>query len=670
MQRFKPLKYFVSLILFLNISTKSYSQNNILGATGNTDQLVDPKKKDISEKAPNEHVEYVNGNACSYSVKMNGTLDGFNTVCYPETYSKGNWEDSRFEPNQYVIIENVSKVDVVNPRIVINGRRNWFSADDILSCVIREKMTDAEKAMAIFTFSSSIEVQGHDNNRRVGPFFPDEYYPTNDAAIRYEKENFTRYDRSHPSRNNFKERANPVKAANCYYCSGCQYSASNFVVLCRHAGLTARAVWRCPMDEYTDHCVTEVWYDGDWHLFDPEARSFYLEEDNTTVASYQEIHQNPLLVSRTQGGGFACRRKTGTYAPGYEKYNPPSVMPVEKDWISTLAMTLRPGEKFIWRWDHLGKFRIGDNPRNKGYVPYRLANGKMIYHPNLTDHIFRNGIISELNIKTNYEDVQEGSNVHSDVPGKTSFLIYKVKTAYPIVGGIVGGKFYRKTKNDSCKIYLSIGDSNWIPVWVADKTGKIECHVPIDDMINPRPNPARYEYYVKYEFQTNSSSTDAGIDDVYIESDVQMSSASLPSLSVGENEIVYKDDTKNPHTVRITHGWQESSENNPPLPPVSSLFPINGAGIRLDSLQKLSWEVATDMNQQEIVYYHIQVSPRHDMLYPVSPNFNRITYSKKTEWNLPQGWLIPGKTYFWRVRTKNDWGAWSKWSSIWSFTVR
>lgn len=620
-------------------------------------------------KAPNEHVEYVKNGEYLYQIFLNGTLDGFNTAHYPENYSGFHREEPIFEPNEYVIIENTGDADVVNPRLVINGKRNWYSVGHILSGVIRKGMTEAEKAMAIFSFSSGIDVQCHENDRRVGPFTPD-VGPFNRLdwdSTRYERKDQKRYDKSNPSRNSFKERANPVKAANCYYCSGCQYSAANFVILCRQEGLTARAVFMCPINMFMTHCVAEVWYDDDWHLFDPERSSFYLEEDNLTIASYEDLHKNPRLASRTHDGGFASKGMN-SHASDYEKYYPPSVMPVEKDWVSPLAMTLRPSEKFIWKWGHEEKFRIGNNPRNKEYLPYRLANGRMIYQPELTNHVSRRGMLSELNIKTTAEDGRFPA-VHSDIAGETSFVIYKVKTAYPVVGGVVGGKFYRKSITDQCRILVSIEDSDWIEVWSADQTGKTESYVAIDGIIDPRPNPARYEYYVKYEFEAGGAPTDAGVDEIYIESDVQMSGASLPSLSVGKNEIVYQDDTKDPHPVRITHGWKESAENRPPLPPANPLIPTDGARDKLTSTKKLRWSEAIDPDKEKIVDYHIQVSPRFDMLYPVSPNFNRILFSERSEWEFPKGWLLPGKRYFWRVRAKDKRGAWSQWSEVWSFTV-
>ena len=245
--------------------------------------------------------------------------------------------------------------------------------------------------------------------------------------------------------------------------------------------------------------------------------------------------------------------------------------------------------------------------------------------------------------------------------------MYKVATAYPVVGGVIGGKFYRKSEDDVCRIHVSVGDSDWVQVWSADEMGDIERYFAIDEIIDAGPSPARYEYYVKYEIYSEREPADVSINEVYMETDVQMSSAALPSLSAGANEVVYRDDTEGSHSVRVTHGWKESSETHPPLPPARPINPSGGAQVASGSLTKLSWEAAECPGGGAVADYHIQVSPRADMLHPISPNFDRIIFSQRPEWDFPQGWLVDGSTYFWRVRARNEWGAWSPWSQIWSF---
>ena len=616
------------------------------------------------EKAPREHVEDVVASGHVYQITMGGTLDGFNTVDYLETYGGHMRQEARFEPNAYLVLENTGDVDVVHPRVVINGRRAWHSADDILAGIFVPGMTDAEKAMAIFGFASSIEVQAHDNNRRVGPPFP---------ADGTEHVN---QDTSHPSRNTFQERANPVKAANSYYCSGCSLSAANFVVLCRHAGLAARAVWMCPLDRYTTHCVAEAWYDGGWHLFDPERRAFYLEQDNATVASYETLHENPVLAERTHDGGFAAA-KLPTHAPDYARYYPPHVMPVEQ-WLSAMDLTLRPGEQFVWRWRHDGKYRYGSNVRKKSHlVPYQLANGKLIYRPRLAGDAFRKGITAEHNIVA--ESVGAGRPLlHPhvvDAPAPDGEMIeampghvvYKVRSPHPIVGGRVGGRFARKTDDDACRIYVSVRDSDWLEVWAAQETGESDSYVRIDHVLDPLLTPALYEYYVKIELRARAAPADASLLDAYIETDLQMAATALPALSAAVNRVLYEDDSPAGRRVRLTHGWRESSENTPPLPPKRPVAPEDGAEIDVLSLKTLAWEAATDPDGDAIADYHVQVSPRPDVLYPVSPDFDRILFSPDPEWPVPEGWLLEGRPYYWRVRARDGRGAWSEWGAVWTF---
>lgn len=596
--------------------------------------------------APREHVEEIADRNHVHRVSMDGTLDGFNTAQYLDTYAGCKRVEPKFEPNEYMVLENIGRTDVVRPRIVIDGRRNWYSADDILSGLFKPGMNDAERAMTIFAFTASMDVQCHDNNRRVGPPYPE-------AA-------------SHPSRGEFKERADPVKAANCYYCSGCQLAAANFTVLCRHAGLPARAIWLCPQNEYENHCVGETWYDGKWHLFDPECRGFYLDRDNTNVASYEALHKDPALAARTQLDGFAAR-KGHSYVAEFRQYYPPHVMPVEP-WVSRMDMTLRPGERFIWRWDHEGKFRAGNNVRNRGYLPYRLANGKLTYRPPLADEIWQRGLLAANNLAP----VQKGGRTRLQpvVADWPAWVIYKVASCYPIVGGLAGGRFARATANDACRVYVSVRDDDWVEVGSVADTGASETYFPTDPVLNARPNPAIYEYYVKYELCPQSSPGAAAIDEVYLETDVQMAATALPALSVGENQVVYRDESAPARRVRITHGWKESSAARPVSAPRRPLAPADGGEAILTAPIVLRWEKPAAAGSDTIVDYHLQVSPRQDMLYPVSPNLDRLLCSAQPEWPLPEGWLVEGRVYYWRVRCLNQWGVWSQWSPVWKFAVR
>ena len=67
------------------------------------------------------------------TISMGGYLDESNTVTVgPEVYCPGPNSsmppyDQVFEPNQYVVIENLGENDVENPWVVANGQRDWWS---------------------------------------------------------------------------------------------------------------------------------------------------------------------------------------------------------------------------------------------------------------------------------------------------------------------------------------------------------------------------------------------------------------------------------------------------------------------------------------------------------------------------------------------------------------
>lgn len=600
-----------------------------------------------------QHSETIQGFSKSYTVNLRGTLDGWNTADYRKTYGNYIDETSVFEPNEYLSIENTGNTDIVNPRIVINGRRDYFDVKSVLSGIIKRGMDDSQKAEAIFSFLADYETQGHNNNLRAGPPYPEPDSPA-DAST-------------------FQERANPVKALNCYYTGGCSLVSANFVILCRAAGIPARAIWLCAPDNppketsdglYANHCVAEAWYNQSWHLFDVDQRVFYRKADNLTIASYDDLHQNPALLSRVVCHGFMSSSVDKAYIPYYALYPVPKEMAVGQ-WLSGMNMTLRPGEKFIWRWNHCGKFHRGLNPRKwSSGIPSNLANGKMIYSPRLDipGHKAVDGYY--FNIR---KDTEGRYRIYPALAGEKSEIILSSESPYPIVGATISFRL-KKSSSDQIFIWCSVLNKKWQPVPVKINDGAQVVSLDLDSILDPVNTPAINKINIKIELRAGKESIDSWLSDICLETDVHLNRNALPALSVGKNKVCYHAETEG--EVKLIHAWKESNESVSPKPPGQAVFPKDNKKIVLDKLTMLEWAKSLDIEGKGLSGYRIQVSYEKNMTVPVSTNFDQFVNGESAEWLVPEGWLLKGHTYYWRVRARNFWGVWGKWSDVWSFMVK
>ena len=93
-----------------------------------------------------------------------------------------------------------------------------------------------------------------------------------------------------------------------------------FVTLCRKAGMAARYVGSMYMPELRSHAISEIFYDGKWHLYDPTFGIFFYSNpdyDSTGyVISFHDLVSNPYgwtpfkVVSKAGTGRYDESVKT------------------------------------------------------------------------------------------------------------------------------------------------------------------------------------------------------------------------------------------------------------------------------------------------------------------------------------------------------------------------
>ncbi len=121
------------------------------------------------------------------------------------------------------------------------------------------------------------------------------------------------------------------------------------------------------------HTAGEFFYQGDWHVLDGDRSAVYLELDNSTFASFEDIRRDPLLALRTKTGGrvgsWNAASAWGNVAL-FEYLNPkvrapslatPQLVPA----TGSIPWHLYPGEKLIFHYDRPPRQAVGKHqPRS------------------------------------------------------------------------------------------------------------------------------------------------------------------------------------------------------------------------------------------------------------------------------------------------------------------
>lgn len=544
---------------------------------------------------PQRHVQDIASGPQAYRVVQGGTMDGRNCRS-----PQGVWTpfEQTWESNRAVRMENVGTTDVINPWLS-NGRNDLRSIEAIVARAIEPGMTDEEKAMALWW--QQIQYRFH-----------------------YQGDNV--------------ELASPVKVLNVYGHNTCGNDSICLAGLWKTAGLKVAPA------RLVGHCVTQVFYDDSWHLFDGDMHSVYLLRDNETIAGEQDLVRDHDLIKRTHTQGIL--RPQGRAGDEWES----SIYVFEgavsgdrnADRKATMEMTLRPGEALVWRWGHTEPAKFFGSPEHK-FVD-RVCNGLWEYRPDFSQPTWRQGADS-------VADVVESENGLKATDGKTGVIVWTIRAPYVLVGGKL------ETDGAEAQFEVSWDGQNW------ERVGHGL------DSLFPSVGPARYAYHLRCRL-TGS----ARLKSLSIINDLQMAPLSLPEMVIGENRFVYSDETVGERKVRITHEWIERSASAPPAPPVAPRSPSDqGESEGTDVV--FEWQPAKDPDGDKIDDYHFELSARADMKWPLSMSFakliSRTTDAGTARYTLKSpGELNPDREYYWRVRAKDARGVWGDWSKTWRFTPR
>jgi len=539
--------------------------------------------------------------------------------------------------NVEITVENLGDTPVRDPWITANGLYDWFDIDTMVKEITAGCTTEEEKALAIWEWVLWKRFQRS---------------PNDESAL------------------------HPVRDMNCYGYGICGHTASWIKALCRAAGLRAR-VW-----EISGHTISEVFYNGGWHMLDGNVKVFYLARDNRTIASIAELEKDRWLIERTihprdpwvrqddppgrniQFVRYLITERDNWESDGYDYEN-------KKPY--SMSMTLKPGEKLIRWWEPvLGKF---ESPDKSALIPQRYANGRLIWEPDLEKVDLLDYIDVVENVTTRQQDGQDPA-IHIrhlqdyDLYSRAARFALHIRSPYPAIGG----RFWcRLIKQDDSRGQASVfyghpghGAGGLYTFRWGSGTEDIELDL-YPSILKDMPV---YHYQIGFALKGSAKAdppTQAGVDWFKSVTDLQLSPHSLPALSRGRNVIRYRDSSAGSGKVRITHKWREISDNTAPGRAAAAVSPKNGEEVG-SLIPALEWQAAKDPDKGDSVSdYQVMVSLRPDCRWPLSPALHRSVGSADCRWKVPESFLNPGTTYYWKVRARDSRGAVGRWSEVFSF---
>ncbi len=577
------------------------------------------------------------------TMAQNGTKEFSIVIDKPEAQYTIDVGGTMDPENLEITIENLGDIPVVNPRMTVNGLYDWYDAESMATEITRGCKTDEEKALAIWSWVLYTTYQRS---------------PRDDSAV------------------------NPVRAMNGYGYGICGHVAAWMKCLWTAAGLKAR------VQELWGHTVSEVFYDGAWHLLDGNVKVFYLDRDNPTIASLATLEHDKWLIERT------IHPRDVPYDPWFRGPDPPERnaefvhyitsykdnyeehsydREIAKDY--TMGMTLKPGEKLIrWWTPKLGKF---EGRAVRPEVPWRYANGQLVWEPDLRRVDARPylSIPSYGNIATRAEDGR-GPAIHvadlqNSVYTRPSVFAIPISSPYPIVGARFTCTLVKEgfSSLDMASVYF--GQPGWdsaaLHTFRWDK-GSETVNLDLDQKLTEEG--AAYIYEIGFALRGNAESkppTQAGVERFRSVTDLQVSPHSLPALALGKNTIRFWSQSGGAVKVRITHRWREVSGRRPPGRVLSAINPGDGAEVA-SLTPTLKWQPPSDRGATDnVVDYQVMVSLRPDCRWPLSTTLYRNVGSDTPEWKVPESFLNPGTTYYWKVRARNSRGDIGDWGKIFHF---
>lgn len=418
-------------------------------------------------------------------------------------------------------------------------------------------------------------------------------------------------------------------------------------------------------------------------LLDTDFNAYYLKHDNWSIASVQDVREDPMLVLRSTHEREYHRSPWQEGDPVVDMWGSSEKMaslyairptrPLYKatsgpQFNGKFSMILRPGESYSWHSD-----RDRYHQSFKENPPIMNVSRELIWETDLDlGKPHHRWFLDRKRIRESKSETQKTS--------LESGQLWKIP--YRMFFPILGIDLFLKPDSDP-RNPIS-GDETVLRIELRTPGKSVTEDVPLakvmegayslDALLYRLPYPTRnVDLLISIKSKGKSRAEKLNIQGVKISLVCQSTAFAFRSLQTGQNQIVYTDASAkrnvsieiktNPETVALPRFLSEG------------FSPSRGEEVAESALRFL-WPAIPESDGA--VGYQWQLSAHPDMRYPLSPTFERLIYGAflrhengNVVFELPWRGMLPvSRELFWRVRPYNAGNMAGDWSPIQSFKIR
>ena len=415
-------------------------------------------------------------------------------------------------------------------------------------------------------------------------------------------------------------------------------------------------------------------------LLDPEFIAFYLRHDNRTIASANDIREDPMLVLRS------------THERNYNRSPWQEGDPLTDMWGSSEKMAALYGTAADDPWDASAR-----GPHLNEHYSIRLRPGESYgwhsdrarYHGSLREHEATRRISRQLVWETDLDlskphhrwflmkkgDRNTDAAGHATLDERQSWEI-PYHLLFPLLG--------MSMKIDPVSGNPGQSDSPLLNIALKTAAKTVDADVPLskltghfyslDALLQKLPYPLKeVKVLVSLKSPGSREGKSIQIKGLQIRWFCQSTTYACPSLRAGENRLVYTDESKE-RDVRIDIEAKPAASGLPHL--AEGDFSPAGAREVAENALRFVWPAAS--GKASVAGYQWQLSAYLDMRYPLSPTFERLVNGAflrredgKEIFELPWRGMLPvGQELYWRVRPYDQNNLAGNWSPVQAFKVR